>query len=46
MPDATPCTLLAVSRMNSLGREASTPLKQGLALTYEWFVRNEEKLRT
>ena len=45
MPDGTPRKLLDVSRMTALGWKASTPLKQGLALTYEWFVANEDRLR-
>ncbi|MEJ2717654.1 MAG: GDP-L-fucose synthase [Deltaproteobacteria bacterium] len=45
MPDGTPRKLLDVSRMTALGWQASTPLREGLAMTYEWFVANEEKLR-
>jgi GDP-L-fucose synthase len=45
MPDGTPRKLLDVSRMTALGWKASTPLEQGLALTYEWFVANEDRLR-
>ena len=45
MPDGTPRKLLDVSRMTALGWKASTPLKQGLALTYDWFVANEDRLR-
>jgi GDP-L-fucose synthase len=45
MPDGTPRKLLDVSRMTALGWKASTPLEQGMALTYEWFVANEDRLR-
>jgi GDP-L-fucose synthase len=45
MPDGTTRKLLDVSRLTALGWQASTPLKQGLALTYEWFLINEDRLR-
>jgi GDP-L-fucose synthase len=38
MPDGTPRKLLDTSRMDELGWRFSTPLEQGLATTYEWFV--------
>jgi GDP-L-fucose synthase len=43
-PDGTPQKLLDVSRLTALGWRASTGLRQGLALTYQWFVR-EERVR-
>ncbi|MFH1154204.1 MAG: GDP-L-fucose synthase [Pseudomonadota bacterium] len=39
-PDGTPRKLLDVSRMRSLGWEASVPLKDGLVSTYRWFTEN------
>lgn len=36
-PDGMPRKQLDVSRMTELGWTASTPLKTGLQLTYEWF---------
>ncbi|MDO6823305.1 GDP-L-fucose synthase [Marinobacter sp. 1_MG-2023] len=44
-PDGTPRKLMDVSRLNALGWEASTSLELGLALTYEWFLKNRETLR-
>lgn len=42
--NGTPRKLLDLSRMTSLGWKTSTPLKEGLALTYERFVANEDGL--
>ncbi|MFH1154202.1 MAG: hypothetical protein V1793_10325 [Pseudomonadota bacterium] len=39
-PDGTPRKLLDVSRMRSLGWEASVPLKEGVVSTYRWFKEN------
>lgn len=36
-PDGTPRKLLDVSKLNSLGWQALTPLEKGVALTYEGF---------
>jgi GDP-L-fucose synthase len=36
-PDGTPRKLLDVSRLKKLGWQASTPLRKGIELTYEWF---------
>ena len=36
-PDGTPRKLLDVSRMTALGWTARTPLRDGLASTYDWF---------
>ena len=41
-PDGTPRKLLDVSRLNSLGWKAKTGLREGIARTYEWYVRNRE----
>jgi len=44
-PDGTPRKLLDVSRLNALRWNAKTPLKEGLAKTYNWFCSNEETVR-
>jgi len=44
-PDGAPRKLLDVSRLKSLGWEARTDLRAGLAYTYEWFTENYSKLR-
>ena len=36
-PDGTPRKLLDVSKLSDLDWSASTPLREGLGLTYEWF---------
>lgn len=43
-PDGTPRKLLDVSRLSALGWEASIPLVDGLAETYDWF-RQSHSLR-
>ena len=39
-PDGTPRKLLDVSRMGALGWTARTPLPDGLATTYAWFLEH------
>jgi GDP-L-fucose synthase len=39
-PDGTPRKLLDVSKLSALGWTAKTPLREGLARAYEWFLRN------
>jgi GDP-L-fucose synthase len=39
-PDGTPRKLLDVGRLHDLGWRASIPLKEGIAQTYEWFLRH------
>lgn len=41
-PDGTPRKLLDVSRLAALGWRARTPLREGLRLTYESFLRESE----
>jgi len=39
-PDGTPRKLLDVSRLHALGWHAKTPLRDGLASTYAWYLDN------
>ena len=39
-PDGTPQKLLDVTRINSLGWKAATPLKEGVAAAYAWYKQN------
>jgi GDP-L-fucose synthase len=45
-PDGTPQKLLDVSRLSSLGWRAKTSLKEGIRLTYRWFLDNQESVRS
>ena len=38
MPDGTPRKLLDVSRINALGWTARIPLREGIRMTYNWYV--------
>jgi GDP-L-fucose synthase len=38
MPDGTPRKLLDVSRLTEMGWRAKTSLKDGIALTYKWYL--------
>jgi len=40
-PDGTPRKLLDVSRIQSLGWQPQTSLKQGIEITYQWFLDHE-----
>jgi GDP-L-fucose synthase len=44
-PDGTPRKLLDVSRLHTLGWQAKTPLEDGIAATYRWFLANEHSAR-
>jgi nucleoside-diphosphate-sugar epimerase len=44
-PDGTPRKLLDVTRLSRLGWEAKIALKEGLADTYDWFLKNHASLR-
>jgi GDP-L-fucose synthase len=44
-PDGTPRKLMDVSRLSLLGWKYSTELKDGLEMTYEWFLNNLNKSR-
>lgn len=43
--DGTPRKLLDVSRLKSLGWQASIPLAAGIAMTYDWFIANQDDFR-
>lgn len=42
-PDGTPQKLLDVSKMNKLGWRATIPLREGIAKTYDWFLKSVAK---
>lgn len=44
-PDGAPRKLMDVSRLKSLGWQAKIELEQGLALTYDWFLANQDNFR-
>ena len=44
-PDGTPRKLMDVSRLKSLGWQASISLQTGLALTYDWFISHQDSFR-
>jgi GDP-L-fucose synthase len=39
-PDGTPRKLLDTTKIRALGWQATVPLRQGIAQTYEWFLAN------
>ncbi|MFT0849658.1 GDP-L-fucose synthase [Achromobacter sp. F4_2707] len=44
-PDGTPRKLMDVSRLKALGWEYSINLEEGLRLTYDWFLQNQDSIR-
>lgn len=44
-PDGAPRKLLNVNRVHELGWQAKTKLKDGLQLTYQWYLHNTNSLR-
>ncbi len=44
-PDGTPRKLMDVSRLKTLGWQASIDLEKGLRETYAWFVANQDRFR-
>jgi len=45
-PDGPPRKLLDVSRLREMGWQSSITLEQGLSSTYQWFLENEQNVRT
>ena len=45
MPDGTPRKLLDVSKLTGLGWKPAIGLRDGLARTYEWYLKNQDCLR-
>ena len=44
-PDGTPRKLMSVEKLKALGWQASINLKDGLADTYQWFLKNQDAFR-
>jgi GDP-L-fucose synthase len=44
-PDGAPRKLMDVSRLELLGWEASVSLEEGLKLSYQWFLDNQDNFR-
>lgn len=44
-PDGTPRKLLDVSKMTTAGWKASTDLTEGIQLTYDWFLANQDSVK-
>jgi len=44
-PDGTPRKLMDVSRLEKLAWKAQTTLKDGLQVTYQWFLDNQDGFR-
>jgi GDP-L-fucose synthase len=45
-PDGSPRKLMNVSRLKSLGWQASISLEEGLQSTYQWFLEHQDDFRT
>ncbi len=46
MPDGTPRKLLDSSKLNSLGWHPHITLEEGIQQTYQWFLNNQEIIRS
>ncbi len=44
-PDGTPRKLLSISRLSATGFAPRVSLRQGIALTYAWFLENFQHVR-
>jgi len=42
-PDGTPRKLLDVTKLKNLGWAPTIPLRDGIARTYDWFLKNVAK---
>ena len=42
-PDGTPRKFLSSKKINSLGWKSNTKLKEGIKITYKWFLSNQTK---
>ena len=42
MPDGTPKKLMDSSKLNSMGWRKTIDLKEGITLTYNWFIENKK----
>lgn len=45
-PDGSPRKLMDVTRLENLGWKYRYNLKQGLELTYKWFINNLDSFRS
>lgn len=45
MPDGTPRKLMSSDRLHDMGWHHKISLKEGLAMTYKWFLENESIIR-
>ena len=45
-PDGTPRKVLDVQRLNRLGWKPTISLEQGVRATYEWYVAQQDTVRT
>jgi GDP-L-fucose synthase len=45
-PDGTPRKLMDVSKLTQLGWRAQTSLAEGIRMTYDWYVRNVDSVRS
>ena len=44
-PDGTPRKLMDISKMHQLGWKHTVELKQGIQLTYQWFLENIDQIK-
>ena len=44
-PDGTPRKLMDVSKLKDKGWNYSTELKEGIQITYEWFLENKTNFK-
>lgn len=45
-PDGTPRKLMDVSKLNNQGWKAEIDLQTGIELTYDWFLQNQDTIKT